>query len=132
MDRRWLPARHGGNPEVSKTPGGVQYNSSDLFVATANGSVSNLVPRTDSTWGGAGHYENQTDGAFLNYYFNASAGGAAGIWQVKDKNGTVYYYGSSANSQLANYYGAFEWFLDQGAGRKRKLHVRDLLAGFCK
>ena len=97
----------------SKTPGGLRDNSSDLFVATANGSVSKLVPRTDPAWGGAGHHQNQIDGAFLNYYFNASAGGAAGSWQVKDKNGTVYYYGSRANSQLANYYGVFEWLLDR-------------------
>ena len=32
-----------------KAPGGVQYSSSDQFVAVANGSVSNLVARAD--WG---------------------------------------------------------------------------------
>ncbi len=40
-------------------------------------------------------------------------GGVTGSWQVRDKNGTVYYYGSGANSQLQNSHGVFEWLLDR-------------------
>ena len=96
-----------------KSPGGVQYSSSDRFVATANGSVSNLVPRTDSNWDydGASHFENEIDGAFLNYEFISQQQG----WQVRDKSGTIYYYGSNpgANSQQQNSYGTFKWLLDR-------------------
>ncbi|MFZ0929598.1 MAG: toxin TcdB middle/N-terminal domain-containing protein [Syntrophobacteraceae bacterium] len=92
-----------------QTRGGMTYTTNDQFVATSNGSVSNLVARPD--WG-TNHYGNQIDGAFLNYSFNTTSG-ATGSWQVTDKNGTIYYYGSSAASQIQNSsFGTFKWLLD--------------------
>ena len=78
-------------------------------LGTANGSASNLVPRSD--WG-ANHYGNEIDGAFLNYNFISSSQG----WQVTDKSGTTYYYGSNPglfNSQQTNQYGTYKWLLDK-------------------
>jgi hypothetical protein len=49
------------------TKTGLDYNSNN-YVATVNGSVSNLVART-ADWG-SNHYGNEFEGAFLNYYFN--------------------------------------------------------------
>ena len=96
-----------------KKLGGIQYNSLDQFVATANGSVSNLIPRTDNNWDcdGANRFENEIDGAFLNYEFISQQQG----WQVRDKSGTIYYYGSTpgANSQQLNGSNTFKWLLDR-------------------
>jgi len=91
----------------TKATGGLNYNSNQ-FVAVSNGNTSNLVARPD--WG-ANNYENQIDATFLNYNFIFSASG----WQVKDKSGTTYYYGSNpaANSQQQNSYGTFKWLLDK-------------------
>jgi YD repeat-containing protein len=95
---------------ATNNQGGVDYSSgSKSFQAVVNGSVSNLVP-VDAEWG-ADHFENQIDGAFLNYYYNSSSN----YWQVTDKNGTIYYYGCTAGaySQQNNSYGTFSWFLDK-------------------
>lgn len=94
----------------TKTQGGITYSMNDQFVAVANGSMSNLVARSD--WG-PNCYENQIEGAFLNYCFNTSTGG----WQVKDKGGTIYYYGTSASSQQQNSYGTYKWLLDRVVDR---------------
>ena len=91
----------------TNTPGGINYSStSTQFVAVANGSVSNLVQ--NSGWG-SDNYENEIDGSFLNYYYNASSDS----WQVKDKSGTTYYYGSAGSSKIANSNGTFKWLLDK-------------------
>jgi RHS repeat-associated protein len=84
---------------------GVNYNKND-FVAIANGSSSELVPR--SSWG-SNYYGAKIEGAFLKYYFNSSSGG----WEVTAKNGTKYYYGSSASSRQDNASVVFKWCLDK-------------------
>ena len=88
----------------TQTQGGLSYSANN-FVATANGSVSNLV--ANPNWG-SNHFENEIDGAFLNYYYNSSTGG----WEVRDKSGTLYKYGSSSASRQQNQYGTFKWLLD--------------------
>ena len=95
----------------TKTPGGMTYSTSDHFVSVINGSVSNLV--RNSNWGPS-NYENEIDGAFLNYYYNSTSHG----WEVKDKSGTIYYYGTSASSRLSDPSDPtglriFKWLLDK-------------------
>ena len=84
---------------------GVNYNSND-FVATANGSSTDLVARGE--WG-SNYYGAKIEGAFLKYYLNASTGG----WEVTAKNGTKYFYGSSASSRQDNASVVFKWCLDK-------------------
>ncbi len=54
---------------------GVNYNANN-FVAVANGSSSELVPRGD--WG-VNYYGAKIEGAFLKHYYNATTGG----WEVE-------------------------------------------------
>jgi len=84
---------------------GVDYNKND-FVAIANGSSSELVPR--SNWGSK-YYGAKIEGAFLKYYLNTSTGG----WEVTAKNGTKYFYGSTASSRQDNTSVVFKWCLDK-------------------
>lgn len=98
----------GAIQRATKTPGGLVYNS-DRFQATVNGSVADLIQRDD--WG-TDHFESKIEGAFLNYYFNRASGG----WEVRDKSGTVYYYGcnpETRHSRQDTSQGTFKWFLDR-------------------
>ncbi len=93
---------------IQRSTKGLDYSSND-YAATVNGSVAELVARTD--WGNS-HYGNKIEGAFLNYYLNSSTGS----WEVRDKSGTVYYYGSdpdNAHSRQENGFGTFKWLLDR-------------------
>ncbi|MFZ2444934.1 MAG: toxin TcdB middle/N-terminal domain-containing protein [Syntrophobacteraceae bacterium] len=77
------------------------------YVATVNGSTSELVARFDD-WG-PDHYSNKIEGAFLKYFFDSSTGG----WKVTDKSGTVYYYGKTPASRQPNSGCTFKWFLSR-------------------
>jgi hypothetical protein len=68
---------------------GVAYG---IYVASINGSTSELVPRSD--WG-TGYYGAKIEGDFSKYYKNPSTGG----WEVTAKDGTKYFYGSTAASR---------------------------------
>ena len=105
----------------TKAHGGLDYNSNQ-FVAVVNGSVTDLVP--NSVWGGS-NYENRIDGSFLNYNYNSTSGS----WQVRDKSGTTYFYGSSGGLKDRKQSRDLQVAARQGAGRKRKLHDRVLYDG---
>ena len=87
------------------SPMGLNYNGTD-FVARINGSTSDLVSRPE--WG-QGCYGAKIEGAFTRYCLASPTGG----WEVTDKSGTKYYYGSSANSRLESTSGVFKWALDR-------------------
>ena len=87
------------------TKRGVDYTA-NVFVATINGSSSELVPRDD--WG-PDYYGAKIEETFLKYYFNQSTEG----WEVTTKDGTVYYYGTTADSRQDNTHGIFKWCLDK-------------------
>ena len=67
----------------------------DEFVASINGSTSELVP--DDDWG-AGYYRAKVEGAFSRYYFDE----ANNMWTVTTKDGTVYTYGGDNGSRQYN------------------------------
>ncbi len=87
------------------TKKGVNYSAND-YVASINGSYSELLPRSD--WG-TNYYGSRIEGALLKYYFNAATYG----WEVTAKDGTKYYYGSTSASRQDNAYGVFKWCLDK-------------------
>jgi len=69
----------------------VDYSASDFVF---NG-YAELVPRAD--WG-TNYYGARIEGEFSKYYFNQSSGG----WEVTAKDGTKYYYGTTAASRQDN------------------------------
>lgn len=89
------------------TKHGLNYNQNSTdFVAVVQGSNSELVPRPD--WG-PNCFGNRIEGAFLRYRHNTSSGG----WEVTDKSGITYYYGSTTASRIDTQNGTFRWYLDK-------------------
>ena len=84
------------------TKHGLNYRAND-FVATIDGSTSELVPRSDF---GANCYGSKVEGAFSKYCFRGVDG-----WEVTSKDGTRYLYGTSSVSRQENRYGVFKWCL---------------------
>ncbi|MDA8239073.1 MAG: FG-GAP-like repeat-containing protein, partial [Nitrospiraceae bacterium] len=87
------------------TKRGVAYNSND-YVFSLGLSTTELIARND--WGG-NYYGAKIEGPFTKYYFSHSSGG----WEVTTKDGTKYYYGTTAASRQDNAYGTFKWCLDK-------------------
>jgi len=87
------------------TKRGVDYNAND-YVITVNGSASELVSRGD--WG-TNYYGAKIEGTFSRYYKNSSTGG----WEVTTKDGTKYYYGTTAASRQDSGTNVFKWCLDK-------------------
>jgi hypothetical protein len=87
------------------TKNGINY-AADEYVFTVNGSAQDLVSRTD--WG-TSCYGARIEGALSKYYFNPTTEG----WEVTAKDGTRYYYGSTATSRQTNGNGVFSWQLDR-------------------
>ncbi|MFC1631259.1 SpvB/TcaC N-terminal domain-containing protein [Candidatus Omnitrophota bacterium] len=78
-----------------------EYDSTDTFVANVNGANVELVDI------GSGEYRARQEGAFLKFSYDGA------YWQVKDKSGMSYFFGSSANARQANSSGTFKWYLDK-------------------
>ena len=95
------------------TKKGLSYAATSTdFLASINGSTSELVPRGEE-WGD-GCYGSKIEGAFFRFYRNATTEG----WEVTAKNGTVYYYGTTSNSRQAKdsnatFNSTFKWLLDK-------------------
>ena len=89
------------------TKHGLSYSAND-YMAAINGSSSDLVARSD--WG-TNYYGARIEGALSKYYFNTTTGG----WEVTSKDGTKYYYGTTAASRQDFDSGAkvFKWCLDK-------------------
>lgn len=89
------------------TKKGLNYNIND-FVVVMNGSTSDIVARGD--WG-TNYYGAKIEKDFNRYYYNPSSGG----WEVTAKNGTKYYYGTTAASRQDFDSGTkvFKWCLDK-------------------
>ncbi len=78
-----------------------EYDDTDTFVANINGASVELVDI------GSGEYRAKQEGAFLKFSFDGAS------WQVKDKSGTTYSFGSSANSRQNDSGNIFKWCLDE-------------------
>ncbi|MBT8368360.1 MAG: hypothetical protein KJP23_27010, partial [Deltaproteobacteria bacterium] len=86
---------------------GVDYSTND-FVAVKEGSFSELVERGD--WG-SGFYGAKIEGGYARYRYNGEDG-----WEVTAKDGTRYYYGTTAASRQddpADGSRVFKWCLDR-------------------
>ncbi|MEW5744707.1 MAG: FG-GAP-like repeat-containing protein [Nitrospirota bacterium] len=84
---------------------GVNYGAND-FIYLSGGASSELVARPE--WG-TNYYGAKIEGAFSKLYFNSTSGG----WEVTTKDGTKYFYGTTAASRQDNQYGVFKWCLDR-------------------
>lgn len=93
------------------TKRGVSYSTNN-YVAAINGSSAELVPRAD--WG-TNYYGARIEGTLSKYYYNAASGG----WEVTSKDGTRYYYGTTAASRQDFTGGAkiFKWCLARSSTR---------------
>ncbi|MBI5410352.1 MAG: hypothetical protein HZA14_13405 [Nitrospirae bacterium] len=78
-----------------------KYDGSDSFVASINGASIELVDI------GNGEYRAKQEGAFMKVSFDGAS------WQVKDKSGTTYSFGSSDNSRQYNSGHIYRWYLDK-------------------
>jgi len=83
----------------------VDYSTDD-YVVVKDGSHRELAARSD--WG-ADYYSAKIEGEFARYYLNPSTGG----WEVTAKDGTTYFYGTTADSRQDNANGIFQWCLDR-------------------
>ena len=87
------------------TKRGVDYNAED-FVVIRDGYSVELVERAE--WG-PDYYGARIEAAFTKYHFNPETGG----WEAYVRDGTKYFYGSSAASRQDNIHGIFKWCLDR-------------------
>ncbi len=78
-------------------------NAKDTFTATFSGVTSDLVSI------GNGEYRAKYDPSYLRFRYTGA------YWEVWDKSGTKYTFGSSAGSRLDNSLGTFRWCLDRVA-----------------
>ena len=87
------------------TKHGLDYGKAD-YVAVVQNSISEIVPRPD--WG-SGLYSNKIEGVFLKYHLTSG-----NAWEVTDKSGTIYYYGTNEDSrQQTDNTHIFKWYLDK-------------------
>jgi RHS repeat-associated protein len=90
------------------TKRGVDYLADD-FIVNNGGAVSELVIRSD--WGN-NFYGARIEGAFTKYYFNPATEG----WEAAAKDGTRYFYGTTAASRQDDPDDSsrvFKWCLDR-------------------
>jgi hypothetical protein len=78
-----------------------KYDSTDSFVANIGGATIELVDI------GGGEYRAKQEGAFLKFSFDGTN------WQVRDKRGTIYFFGSTTDSRQEDSARIFSWFLDK-------------------
>ncbi|MEW5745519.1 MAG: RHS repeat-associated core domain-containing protein [Nitrospirota bacterium] len=87
------------------TRSGLNYSAND-YVFISGGASVELTARGD--WG-ANYYGARIEGAFSKFYYNSSTQG----WEVTTKDGTKYYYGTTAASRQDSAQGVFKWCLDK-------------------
>lgn len=91
---------------VRQTKHGLDYRSNDFEFSIA-GQNSELVQRDE--WGDF-YYGAKIENQFSKYFRNTLTGG----WEVYQKDGRVYYYGSSTDSRQQTTKGkTFKWCLDK-------------------
>lgn len=78
-----------------------KYDETDTFVANLSGATIELVSI------GNGEYRAKQEGAFFKFSFNGVS------WQVKDKSGATYSFGSTDNSRQGLLGRVFRWDLDR-------------------
>ena len=89
------------------TKWGLSYDQNG-YTASMNGYIAELVQRPE--WGASNTYGPKVENGFAKYLRNPSTGG----WEVTAKDGTKYYYGSTAASRQDFNGGSpiFKWGLD--------------------
>jgi len=90
-----------GSIQRNTKSGVPKYDSTDSFLVNMGGANAELVDI------GSGEYRAKQEGAFFKFSFDGTS------WQVKDKSGTTYLFGSSANSRQTGPSGDFKWCLDR-------------------
>lgn len=78
-----------------------KYNSSDTFVFAFQGVSSELVSI------GGQEYRAKDEGLFLKFIFNGT------YWEIFDKSGTKYTFGTTDASRCINPLGTYAWHLDK-------------------
>jgi RHS repeat-associated protein len=91
-----------GYIERSTRKGVPRYDASDSYALLFQNVSSELVQLADTT------YRAKDEGAFLRIDTRGDSG-----WEVRDKSGTRYLFGQTANSRIANGSRIFRWSLDQ-------------------
>ena len=90
-----------GSIQRNTKKGVPNYDNTDSFMANISGANIELVDI------GSGEYRAKQEGAFLKFSFDSTS------WEVKDKSGTTYSFGSSADSRQADSGRVFKWCLDK-------------------
>lgn len=88
-----------GYIERSTKRGVPKYDLSDTFILSLGGSSYELVLI------GGGKYRAKIESSFMKFYYDGT------FWEVWDKSGTKYSFGSTPNSRIENSYGTFKWAL---------------------
>jgi len=78
-----------------------KYDSTDTFIYNSNNAQAELVSI------GGNEYRTKIEGGFLKFGFDGTS------WQVIDKTGGKYLFGSSSDSRQANSSGTFRWCMDK-------------------
>jgi hypothetical protein len=90
-----------GSIQCDTKHGVPKYDGTDGFTANINGASAELVDT------GGGEYRARQEGAFLKFSFDGIS------WEVKDKTGITYLFGSSENSRQTDSGRTFKWCLDK-------------------
>ena len=90
-----------GNIQRNTKRGAPKYDNTDSFIAFFGGASMELADL------GGGEYRAKIEGGFLKFTYDGAS------WQVKDKSGTAYLFGSGAGSRQTNTGGTFKWCLNK-------------------
>ncbi|RPI78063.1 MAG: hypothetical protein EHM45_06880, partial [Desulfobacteraceae bacterium] len=100
---------HGWNLDMGSirrsTKNGLNYND-NAFVYSGNGVSVDLLIQPN--WG-PNYFEARVEENFQRFFYNSASGG----WEVTQKDGTRFYYGSDDASRQSNNLGVFKWCLDK-------------------
>jgi RHS repeat-associated protein len=89
-----------------------EYTTSDKFFYVTNGGSMEL-----ENVSGTNEWHATVENAFLKFVRVPDATGLVGSWEIYDKNGTKYYFGTSAGSRTDGYHEGsmvvYKWHLDK-------------------
>jgi YD repeat-containing protein len=92
-----------GSIQRSTKGGNPKYDETDAFLSSFNGLTSELVQISPL------EYRAKLESQFLRFFYNI----AKHYWEVTDKDGAKYFFGSDENARISNGEGIFKWCLDK-------------------